>query len=383
MKAAFISKGRLFVLMDDGTTKEIESPFALKRQTETEMRRSTSPWQGEGGGGMWGGFSIWGARGIPRAGDDAYIFTDVAKGKGSSIFYGLRTFTVMGLFEYDLTTGEERRIFHRNDFRFSGIDCDPEGRQFVVARFRDDGAMDIDLLDQNGRSLKVLTGGDSVDGHPRFSKSHKDDVLFQSCGIARNNAGAGFWRGPSSVNRINVVTGEMSEILADSAFDYLLPREDSAGTVYCIRRPYKVNARRPLGRDLLEFLFFPFRFAHAFYSFCRAFSEMFNNPATLADGPRPNLTQQEQYVEVLGQMLDVGKARRVRGQDEPSLVPHDWELLRIRTGQQPETLAKGVCSFDLNDADSVIFTNGFRIHAIRDREKSPLGKFELVEQLRC
>jgi hypothetical protein len=383
LEAVFVSKGRLFLVTESGDTQEIESTFSRKHELLAEKRSSTSPWQADSqSGGMWGGFPLWGNRG-PTTGLTRYQFADVVRGRGTSIYYALSGGSVTGLFEYDCTTGDERRLFHRNGFRFTGIDFDPEAGRFVIGRAREDGASDLELLSDEGRSLKMLTGGDSVDCHPSFSRRDTNAVVFQSCGIARNAEGHPVSFGPAAVNRIDIESGQMSELLCDDGFDYLLPREAGDGVLYAIRRPFEADLRQPAYKAILNFILFPFHFVGALYSFLRMFTEMYRNPPNLAGGPQPTSSKEQQYMDVLGRTIDLGKAGKTRRGEEPSLVPKTWELIRVPPGGKPEVVSAGVCAYDLDHENGVLLTNGYRIHRLTHDSHALVGKFDLIEKVTC
>jgi hypothetical protein len=383
MMPAFIAQGALYLLADDGSLKPVESAFALKHELEAEKRRATSPWQSQPeGGGLWGGFSIWGDRGMSGVADK-YLFNEVARGPGATLFYGMSSGAVAGLFAYDTETGEERRIFHKNGFQFEGLDYCPASKRFIIGRPREDGASDLELLSEIGHSEKMVTGGDSVDSHPRFSMRDTNTVVFQSSGIARNEAGIAVMRGPASINRVDLESGDMTEVIAGETFDYLLPKEDSEGVVYCIRRPYAVSTMKGAGAALLDFLLLPFRFFHALYLFFKTFSAIYGSQPKLAGGPQPDVSKEQQYVRVLDRMIDVGKARKGRRGEEPSLVPRTWELVRIPPGGEPEVVANAVCAFDLDEEGALFVTNGFAVHRMHGGRASALGKSEVIQRLRC
>ncbi len=73
-------------------------------------------------------------------------------------------------FLYDLAAGEERRLFHKNDFYTDGLDFSPERAELVCAVAEEDGAVNVNLYNDEGRYKNVLTGGDSRDTHPRSAE---------------------------------------------------------------------------------------------------------------------------------------------------------------------------------------------------------------------
>jgi hypothetical protein len=50
------------------------------------------------------------------------------------------------------------------------------------------------------------------------------------------------------------------------------------------------------------------------------------------------------------------------GDEPPPAVPRSWQLVRIRAGQKPETVAEGVLAFDLADDGSILYSTGAAVH---------------------
>lgn len=383
MNSAFLSKGRLYLLSENGKAEEVRSEFADKQEREAERRRSYSPWEREeGAANAFGGINVWGGR-AGAARFERYAFSDILRLDGNTLLYTLTNGTVTGLFEYDVREKTERRLVHRNDFRFEGMDCDPGSRELCVGRAREDGSVNIERIDLAGRTLKQITEGDSVDSFPSFSLMSPTRLLFQSSGIARMGNGAFHSLGSACINRLDLNTGEMSEVMGNDSCDFLMPKEDREGAVFCIRRPVQSFKRPPFWRSLIEFMMFPLLFVQALYNFLKVFTDLFKNQPAIADGPRIQPPQQGQHIRILGQTIDLGKAIAGKKGEDPTLVPGDWELVRLVDGKAPEVLARHVCAFDIDGTGTVTYTNGFKISTVKSGTPSSLGTFELVERLRC
>ncbi len=67
--------------------------------------------------------------------------------------------------------------------------------------------------------------------------------------------------GPESINRLDLESGDIEEIAADARYDFLQPRDDKQGNVYCIRRPLSPGrAPRIRCNRSATSCFFPFHF---------------------------------------------------------------------------------------------------------------------------
>lgn len=383
MNAAFISKGKLYLLSESGTATEVRSEFAAKQEGLAARRQSYSPWSkdsGESAG--FGGINVWGGHQAANR-FTPYQVTDVAWSSDKTLLYTMTNGTVTGIFELDVADHTERRLVHRNELHFLGMDYDPDQELLCVGRATEDGAAHLEFVDRNGRTVKRLTEGDSVDCNPSFSRRDRSQILFQSSGIARTEDGEFHSFGPSSVNRLNLETGALEEIIGDDAHDFLTPQEGSDGAVYCIRRPLASAMRIPIWKSLIGFLMAPVFFAQALYNFLKIFTQLFKNEPTLAEGPKAPPVPRQQYVRVLGQTIALGKAHADPKSEDASLVPPTWELIRIAPDTPVEVLATSVCTFSLDAPGSITHSNGFKIHIHGSGGNSALGRFEMVEKLRC
>jgi len=382
MDYAYIARGKLYLIDGEGIATEVESEFAQKQVREAERRNQYSPWgKDEGGDGAFGGMSVWGGR-AAAARFEGYRFTHVVRLDADHLLYTLSSSTVTGLFEYDLRDKSERRLVHRNDFQFQGLDLDPDGTQLCVGQQLEEGAADIEMRDLNGRVTGQITGGDSVDCFPSFSKQDPEVVVFQSCGIARMDDGMFHSFGPSGINRIHLKTGALAEVAANDTYDYLTPQEGPEGHVYCIRRPAFSHLKVPWWRAAVQLLLFPFHFVHALYNFMNLFTQLFKNQPALAEGPKAAAPPPEQHLTILGRAINVGKAQARKNSDgEETLVPSDWKLIRLDSDETEVEVASAVCSFVLDDNGGVSYTDGYRIYHLADEKRTLLGRFPLVEKL--
>jgi hypothetical protein len=379
MQHAFISDGRLFLRQDD-KLDEIESPFARNNLEDYERHQSFRGWKSSNQENS-SAPPLWGTQ-ASQQGYTGFRFLSIAPASGSQVYYLLTNQHVTGLFHYDTTRGDERRLFHKNEFQSAGIDFSPERQELVLATVDQAGVANLSLFDAEGRQLQTVTGGDSRDTQPAFSRAHPEIVYYQTAGIARHDTG-GLWAfGPESINRLNLESGEMEEVLADDSYDYLLPRDDREGNLYFIRRPYlQPGALHPwhwLGSALL----FPFHFLTALLGFLHAFTRLFGEQPKPV-GPGFQIPEKDKYIQVFGQTVNLAKLRKPRKPgDDPSLVPANYELLRLGQDGEMEVLAKNVCSYDVTPEGDIHYTNGFRVRSMLDKEDRVVFRHPIIEALR-
>jgi hypothetical protein len=379
MRHAFISDGRLY-LRQNGKLDEIESPFARNNLEDYERHQSFRGWKSSSPENP-ATPPLWGTQ-AAQQGYTGFRFLSVAPASGAQVYYLLTNPHVTGLFLYDTASGDERRLFHKNEFQSAGIDYSTEREEIVLATADASGVVNLSLYDPEGRLRQTVTGGDSRDTQPAFSRADPEVLYYQSAGIARHDSGGLVAFGPESINRLHLESGEMEEVLADESHDYLLPRDDREGNLYFIRRPYlQPGALHPwqwLGSALL----FPFHFLTALMGFLHVFTRLFGEQPKRV-GPEFQIPEKDQYIQVFGQTVNLAKLRKPRKPDEdPSLVPADYELMRLRPDGDMEVLAKNVCSYDVTPEGEVHYTNGFRVQTTHDQQNGVVFRHPVIQTLR-
>jgi len=374
MRFAYLSAGKLFVHESEGTTKELQSPFALDAARRAEQIRERRSWR-EGTA-----FNI-GAGGRYRSHDPDQLphrMTAVASGVAGEVYYAMSDEAVGGIFRCDASGGQEYRLLFQQKLKVASLVVSPGGEQIAATVEHNDGTASVALMDSDGNGLKKVTGGDSYDSAPCWVPNYPQRLLFQSSGVARSQAGHFVAMGPSSVQLLNLENGTVSAVLEDPGHDFLGPRVHANGDLLFVRRPYRVTDYKPQNA-LLDVVLFPFRLARAFFHFLNFFSLTYSRkPLTTASGTpiRADLQQ----ILLQGRMIDAEKALRThRGRDgAPSLVPDDWELVRRSTSGDEQVLARGVASFDVTDSGEVLYSNGFSLFVLGVGDTARLVRAEEV-----
>jgi hypothetical protein len=383
MRQVFIADGRLYVRDQAGEIQELESQFVLEKLNRSERRNATGGWKGRSTSEdpNWQAGIVWGGQSAPKM-TMPFRFSHLVVADENRIYYTLANPQVTGLFEYDFKDQFETRLFHKNDFQENGFDYSAVRKEFVMSVWAEDRSSYLKLLDSNGSGIKSLTSGDTTVSNPSFGRYHPDDIFFQSAQIVRSEEGFFMMSGPGGIFRLNPEDNEASEVLFDERYDFLLPKEDSQGNLYCIRRPYTQSGHRSIWRIILDTLLFPIHFVGAIVGFLEAFTRLFNQQAFKASGPEVQIPPQDKYVKVLGQTIRMAQVRRsTRFGQEPSLVPASWELIRIAADGKQEVLAGHVASYDMDQDGHVIYTNGYKVHHIHSGEQNSEFKFNLIQTI--
>ncbi len=384
MRYLFISDGRLFI-NTGGENVEITSKFAEEKMEEAQREHSLHGWKGDKGmdaDPYYGANIVWGGQARSRP-FRKFRFKNVMVKSENIIYYLLTNDFITGLFQYNISENEELRLFHRHEFQELGMDYSPNIDKFVVSMVNEDQSADIELLDNQAVSEKILTTGDSRDLDPSFSRFDAEDILCQTAGIGRNEEGFVWGYGPEAINRVNVNSDEITTLLEDEKYDFLLPKDDKQGNIYCIRRPYRAPGYASPVKIFWYVVTFPVRLVIAILRFLDAFTKLFSREPMRTAGPLMQPPVKDKYVRVLGQTIDMAKVQRnARFSNEPSLVPKSWELIKIDNKGKISVISKRVSSFDIDDNDQVHITNGFRVKKLVGDRIQNAFKFNIIESLK-
>ena len=333
---AYIYQGQLHV-QRNGAVQILESPFGRSLRDRAIQIYNRHAWKVQGRGGQ----VLSGAVRAPAERDPSefrVVITSVARGLNlGELLYTLETDEISGVFTRD-DAGVEQRLFHTADFRVRHLDARPDGDEFAVSVYHRDGSANIAVLKTDGSNLTEVTDGESVDEAPRWAPGPGRRLVFQSAGLARDPRGRFAGHGPSSVQQLDLHSGDISCLVQDDSFDFLWPRIAADGTLYYVRRP---NCRAPQPVNpwaaLQHTVLLPFR-----------------------------------ILWVIGKLIDLSVERRTgqplfaaRNAPEKAVKPPSSWLLMRQTPQatgEPETIADGVLSFDLAADGSVIYSDGFDVY---------------------
>lgn len=362
---AFLAEGKLYLKQGDGAPQLVESVFAQQILDRVERNRQRNDWKE---GMAWSFATQRMQLGVSAAGEVRSIrFTGVAAGRTArELFYAIDTDYVGALFEYDPKEGYERRLFHRNHFRPRDLCCHGESGMLAFSLPADDGTACITVIDPQGRGLREVTEGDSVDEAPSWAAGGDKAIVFQSAGVGRNQMGMRIALGCYAIQKLDLDSGQLSTLLEDDATDYLLPRMAADGSLYFIRRPYEARPTVSPLRVGLDIVLFPFRLVRAIVHFLNVFSMMFSRKPLLTAGGPPREGPDARVINLFGRVIDAQKALRKGGAGAVrSLVPSSWQLVRRSSGGQEQVLASGVVGYDLCPDGSIIYTNGTSVFHLR------------------
>jgi hypothetical protein len=340
---AFISNGKLFYQAPGQELRELQSPHVRSVMERMERHQQLHGWKE----GTSFARSYTGRNRHASADAVGIQATSAQFTTDDRVLYFLRDDSFGGLFEYDLLLDSEKRLLHKQYLSLEDLRMHPEGQRLLCAQHARNGAANIVVMDADGGNYRELTAGDTVDTAPAWVPGQADAVLFQSSGLARNEAGYVLAQGPTSIQMADTTSGSLTVILEDPRLDFLQPRVGANGFLYFIRRPYEAP-RYGMGNAVTDALMFPFRLLRALLHYLNFFSLMYTRkPLITASGPAVQADLKE--ILIKGKRLDAEAALRtgVPLNGVPSLVPASWQLVCRSPQGEDYVLASHVASFDI------------------------------------
>jgi len=383
IRLVFLASQKLF-LFEAGKQSEIQSTFGQEVIDRALRNQQKHAWKfRERGGDPFRGQILWGNADAAENSTLPVHITSVSRGQQEGeLLYVLETDSIGGVFSYDLGEKEELRVFHREQFQARDLAMHPSG-EAVAASLPGGFGANIAIGRGDGRRLEEVTEGDSFDSGPSWVPGRERTILFHSAGIIRNGHGHAIGQAPSSIEQLDLETGEMTTLLEDGTHDYLEPKMDEAGNLWFIRRPYESMGKRSSPLDTVkDILFFPYRLIRAVIHFFNAFSMFFSKKPLLTSAGGPKTEEQErQQMWLWGRMVDATAGKGKTGGSE-GIIPRDWELVRRSPAGEEEVVARHVGSYDLTKEGDPVFSTGTGIFLHRTGKKEKLTDGFLIQTVR-
>lgn len=385
MRVWYIAKGQLWRGGVGEPPTAVESRFiqdCLERQEQSKRAQGWKHAPREDYQGIIPASSLWGRGGGGGETPPPRFEFAVRGPNDDTVYYVLSVAGSTGLFEYRLSEQREIRLFHRADLPCVGLAYEPAGQRLVLAARNKDGTANLVVFDADGSQKGGITGGDAFDCAPFCPVADAGAILYQSSGVARHpQYGHSMGIGPATVMRLRYATGALDVLLEDAKFDFLTPRQDRAGNLYCIRRPYQGPHGSQTGL-LQDIVMFPWRLLKAVFGYLNFFSAIYGREPLRSSGGPPGLGPEQNLAQMWlqGRLVDLRQAR-FDEQRGGGLVPADWQLIRRTPRGDIEVLAEHVVSFDLSADDRVIYTNGYELKTWAQGRSERLYRIDLIEQV--
>ncbi len=386
MNYAYISGGRLYVSRNGAKPVEIESAFAAQVVARHQQAMERRQWKaGSGDSMMTRGYDLWGNGSRGGSGDDSMLvrmLSVTGSPRPELIYYSLATDAVGGLFCQNLDTGEERRVFHKERYHLDDLAHHPT-RNEILAVKRDADGSSIVITACERFDVHTVTEGDSLDLSPSWIPGEEDSFVYQSAGVGRNQSGNAIGLGPCSIIRVDMKSGRSTVLLEDEQYDYLCPRMDKEGNLYCIRRKYDRGGRAlTVGETIKEFVLVPVRLVKALFGFLNMMSQIFGKESLLKTGVGGKKEIDRQEVFLKGRLIDLKK--RENAKEEHGIAPSDWTLIKVDPSGAVSEVRGNVCDFDWNPQSGLILTNGLAVSGEENSGWSSVFKGkDIIEYVRC
>lgn len=298
----------------------------------------------------------------------------IAPWKGQ-LLYALTTPEIGGLFVKDVADDDAPESNWLSEREFRPMDLHVQGDRVAIALQSALGERHIAVMQENTHRYEIITQGDTQDSAPFLSPDGRH-LYMTSAGWARSEEGHPLAKGPASLLRLDLRGGELEEIAADDAFDYLRPKVAPDGTLYVIRRPYKsgLPKRLTLGERMKNI--------GAAFKGLGKLLQMMGDPEGTAKrstrtASRGGEVVQQRMLEDAMVDISVGIAAAA---DEEGCIPADWLLMRQTPDGHFEEVHKGVADYDF-DGDALIFTDGRRIIRLAEGKKTVLHKAIFIPRI--
>jgi hypothetical protein len=381
----YITHGKINLKEPDKPPRLIESKFGQSLIDRASRIRERNDWKTQGTGAKFmSGRALWGGD-AQDASEMTPAVTGISRGtRDGEFLYSLATDEVTGVFALRNQASEEQRLFHTADFRISQLNAHPsEDRVACVVQHRD--TSNIALMRGDGGEFTDVTQGDTIDRAPSWVPGSTHELIYQSAGIGRNEQGMHAGVAPAHIEKLDVNSGDIVTLLQDETHDFLDPRMDAAGNLYCIRKPYvpPTSKFNPL-RALLDLVLFSFRLLFAFFQFMNFFTARYTGKTLVTSGDRRQKQADIRQMMMLGNLMQAQRdAEHSPERDREGLVARSWELVKMpAAGSELQVIERGVLSFDLCGDGAIVFTDGNNVFLLEENgKKEKLVKDRFISQV--
>ncbi len=324
---------------------------------------------------------------IPDREVENYRFTGLTPcGKTKTVIYAIQIDQMGGMFKVNAYSAVdmEGHIFHDKGIFIHNPSYNRKNGTLLYSLQRAGGQEDLQSQNLKSSEVHTLTDGDSVDAYPRWVEGSADTFVFQSAGIGRSPTGGYMGLAPVTINRMNVTSGAIEELVAFEHYDCLAPKMDKEGNLYYIKRPYRVDSLHN-NNFLVDILLFPIRIINAIFNWLNMFSMMYSGkPLTSGSNPARQDGDPKKFT-IHGNLVDAAKIMNdssTMGGKHLGIVPRSWQLIKQSVNGNEEKLAEGVIAFDRSADGTIVCCNGKTIYTVENSgKKTTLIKEKFIEKV--
>lgn len=361
--------------------------YLEKYKANRETIRRKNAWKTEGMGAAFRGIHPEHAPG-PGEIDARAAVNGLCFAKDGKILYSLSVDSYSGIFLKNPTDDAETEghIIHDTKTSFLNLDYRPETDEIVVSVQDSPWERHLALFEPKSSRYRKVTEGDCVDENPVWGKGARGSIYYDSAGVGKDGAGRFLEVGEKVINRLDLDTGTIRELVTLPKHDCILPRVDREGTLYFIKRPYRKPGTKTL--SFKDFLLIPYRLGRAIYSWLQFFSMRYTGEPLSSAGPDPTRSKNKDPKEIFlnGNMINAEQAlkeNRAKGDAFPGIAPRSWELTRRENDGRLTCLKKGVLDFDLTENGEIVFSNGkYLIRMDSTGKEQSIETIDLINRVR-
>lgn len=248
------------------------------------------------------------------------------------------------------------------------------------------GESHIAIMDLSTKGYNTYTEGRTKDFSPVWSRARKGSVLFCSAGLPEGqefreesdeeprglsqmvsemySRAADEVLGPTSIAELDVFGGTLRDVLADDKYDFTHPQSMPDGSLYYIRKPYKQNTSGTGFGCLGDIIMLPVRLIYAIFGFLNVFSAKYSGK-TLSSREVKGRDERQTFID--GNLINAErelKENKRKGDKNPGIIPHSWELHRRMPDGSDVLIKKGVLAYRADEDGTLLISNGSHILSI-------------------
>lgn len=402
MKREFIciADGKLYICRD-GKPEEMRSGVLEAYLHQVRDSAQRNEWKTSGEGAKFREAYVPGADAESRV---AAVSSRIhcAAADGDALLYSLSIDRTTGIYRRTEDSPSEGIVISSGDYAYREFDV-YRGRMAVSASFA--GESHIGVMPMGTTDCVIYTEGHCWDSRPVWSRTHPSRIYYCSAGLPENTqqeessrppdmsqmvtqmftAAAPVSKGPGAVMLLDTEAGTLDEVLADDRYDFLQPQSMPDGSLYYIRRPYRSEpGTNPLG-CLGDLLLLPVRLLGALFGFLNVFTAKYSGKTLSRSTGTKH--RDEGKMRIDGNLIDAEaelRANRSRGEENPGIIPHSWELRCLRPNGEDVLIHRGVLSYCADEeTGAILLSNGSAVLALTpDGKEEKLLDFPRISFLR-
>jgi len=309
---------------------------------------------------------------------ECYLYSAAAKSLSAS---------VSGIIKKNYNDGNEQFIIHRHKDKIFALNYDGGDRIAASISSGNNITRDIAVYNVISNEFSHLTGGDSIDDNPYFSKSD-DKIIFDSRGIGRDSNMNPVGFSESSICALTE-NRDIEEIASEPGFDLFAPKSDEEGNLYYIRKPYKKSSSSSnIFRNIFDIILLPFWLIYGIIKLlffaANTAKKSSDKGRRTSQGNNPYVEEQksERELYIQNELINIHEEeRRNRNDKHPGFAPKKFELWKLSKDGTKSKLAHNVLDNDLTQK-GFIYTNGRYVFLKDDITEKVLFKDKRILKIR-